>query len=145
LDSSLSNALRLIILRNLQELSGRWVVEPDPGSAVGMATLLRFDITLQVSTMLFCLNAPSGLCSSTATLAIISVPSCAIAQCVADVQPKITLPSSVISYVVRAGLPANIQAVARRAEQVRMVLHTGSRPQGQLAALAGMASGEGSR
>lgn len=29
-------------------MSGRWVVEPDPSSAVGMATLLRFDITVQV-------------------------------------------------------------------------------------------------
>ena len=34
-------------------------------------------------------------------------------------QPKISLPSSVVSYVVRAGLPANIQAVSRRAEEVR--------------------------
>jgi hypothetical protein len=32
----------------LQEMSGRWVVEPDPASAVGMATLLRFDISVQV-------------------------------------------------------------------------------------------------
>lgn len=64
---------------DFKEMSGRWVVEPDPSSAVGMATLLRFDIT---------------------------------------VQPKISLPSSVVSYVVRAGLPANIQAVSRRAEEI---------------------------
>ncbi|KAL4425806.1 hypothetical protein ABPG75_009822 [Micractinium tetrahymenae] len=64
---------------DFQEMSGRWVVEPDPSSAVGMATLLRFDIS---------------------------------------VRPKITLPSAIVSYVVRAGLPANIQAVARRAEEI---------------------------
>ncbi|KAL4445809.1 hypothetical protein ABPG77_009008 [Micractinium sp. CCAP 211/92] len=64
---------------DFQEMSGRWVVEPDPSSAVGMATLLRFDIC---------------------------------------VRPKITLPSAIVSYVVRAGLPANIQAVARRAEEI---------------------------
>lgn len=29
-------------------MSGRWVMEPDPSSAVGMATLLRFDISVQV-------------------------------------------------------------------------------------------------
>lgn len=32
-----------------QEMSGRWVMEPDPSSAVGMATLLRFDISVRVS------------------------------------------------------------------------------------------------
>jgi hypothetical protein len=61
-------------------MSGRWVVEPDPSSAVGMATLLRFDVS---------------------------------------VRPRVALPSAIVSYVVRAGLPANIQAVARRAEEVR--------------------------
>lgn len=65
-------------------MSGRWVVEPDPSSAVGMATLLRFDIC---------------------------------------VRPKVMLPGAIVSYVVRAGLPANIQAVARRAEEVRCQLH----------------------
>ena len=35
-----------------------------------------------------------------------------------SLQPKVALPSAIVSYVVRAGLPANIQAVARRAEQV---------------------------
>ena len=44
----------------------------------------------------------------------------ALSRCPYLPQPKIALPSSVVSYVVRAGLPANIQAVARRAEEVRL-------------------------
>ncbi|KAL4859881.1 hypothetical protein ACK3TF_000138 [Chlorella vulgaris] len=74
-----SEARFTMVEGDFKELSGRWVVEPDPSSAASMATLLRFDIT---------------------------------------VQPKIALPSSVVSYVVRAGLPANIQAVCRRAEEI---------------------------
>ncbi len=35
-----------------------------------------------------------------------------------SLQPKVPLPSAIVSYVVRAGLPANIQAVARRAEMI---------------------------
>lgn len=31
----------------LQELSGRWVVEPAPGGAGGQSTLLRYEISLQ--------------------------------------------------------------------------------------------------
>jgi ribosome-associated toxin RatA of RatAB toxin-antitoxin module len=36
----------------------------------------------------------------------------------AAVAPKMSLPATVVGYVVRAGLPANIRAVARRAEKV---------------------------
>jgi hypothetical protein len=59
------------------ELSGRWVVEPDPAAAAGSATRLRYDISLK---------------------------------------PRLSLPSTIVSYVVRAGLPANIKAIAARAE-----------------------------
>lgn len=58
-------------------LSGRWIVEPDPRSSAGMATILRYDISLQ---------------------------------------PVFLLPSTIISYVVRAGLPSNIKAISLRAE-----------------------------
>lgn len=58
----------------LQELSGRWVVEP-----CGMATMLRYDLTLA---------------------------------------PKLAVPATLVNHVVRAGLPANILALAQRAEQV---------------------------
>ena len=34
-------------------------------------------------------------------------------------QPRLSLPSTIVSYVVRQGLPANIRAVAQRAEEVR--------------------------
>ncbi|KAL4523963.1 hypothetical protein Ndes2437A_g00525 [Nannochloris sp. 'desiccata'] len=34
-----------------------------------------------------------------------------------SVQPRIPMPSAVVSYVVRAGLPANVKAVVQRAEQ----------------------------
>lgn len=85
-----------------QELSGRWVVEPDPSSAASMATLLRFDITVQVCHYMVPPNEGASTDPSLICL-----------------QPKIALPSSVVSYVVRAGLPANIQAVCRRAEEVR--------------------------
>jgi hypothetical protein len=59
------------------ELAGRWVVEPDPSSAAGTATVLRYDICIQ---------------------------------------PRLNLPAAVVSYVVRAGLPANIKALVARAE-----------------------------
>jgi hypothetical protein len=34
-----------------------------------------------------------------------------------SVQPRIPMPSAVVSYVVRAGLPANVKAIVQRAEQ----------------------------
>ena len=34
-----------------------------------------------------------------------------------SVQPRIPMPSGVVSYVVRAGLPANVKAIVQRAEQ----------------------------
>ena len=32
--------------------------------------------------------------------------------------PRLSLPSTIVTYVLRCGLPANINAMARRAEQV---------------------------
>ena len=66
-----------------QELSGSWVVEPNPGVRDGKslgATRLRYEVS---------------------------------------VAPKWAIPASLVSALVRAGLPANICAVAERAEQVR--------------------------
>lgn len=64
---------------DFKQLSGRWIVEPDPSSAAGMSSILRYEVSLQ---------------------------------------PDLPLPNSIVSYVVRAGLPANIKAVAQRAEAV---------------------------
>lgn len=36
-----------------------------------------------------------------------------------SVVPKWSIPSTIVSHVVRSGLPANIAAIATRAEQVR--------------------------
>lgn len=69
-----------------------------------MATLLRFDISVQVL---------SAACCSNFTYHSF------LLHLICCLQPQISLPSSVISYIVRAGLPANIQAVARKAEEVR--------------------------
>ena len=68
---------------NLQEFSGRWVLEPDPTvqDGVSRATVLRYEVSIV---------------------------------------PKWSLPSTIITTVVRCGLPANVRAVAARAEQVRV-------------------------
>lgn len=72
-----------MISGDFKELNGRWVVEPSPGaSSTGMATILRYDISIM---------------------------------------PRFNLPSAIVSYIVRGGLPANIKAVAARAEKVFFV------------------------
>ena len=65
----------------LQELSGRWVVEPNPRvrDSASISTLLQYEL---------------------------------------HVLPRWSLPSTLVSCVVRAGLPANVRAIAARAEQV---------------------------
>lgn len=68
-----------MIKGDFKQLQGRWIVEPDPSSAVGMGTILRYEIL---------------------------------------VQPKLNVPSAIVSYVVRTGLPGNIRAIAERAEQM---------------------------
>lgn len=60
-------------------LVGRWIVEPDPRSAAGSGSILKYDIAIQ---------------------------------------PRLSLPAPVVSYIVRAGLPANIQAIVDRAEHI---------------------------
>lgn len=35
-----------------------------------------------------------------------------------SLQPKLSIPSAIVTCVVKAGLPANMMAVAKRAEQV---------------------------
>lgn len=64
---------------DFKELSGCWVVEPDPSSSSGQSSQLRYDILIV---------------------------------------PQLPLPSSIVSYIVKAGLPANIKAVVKRAEQL---------------------------
>lgn len=95
LQSQMSGTAALLELRSypqshvlIQELSGAWVVEPDPGVRDGKslgATRLRYEIS---------------------------------------VAPKWAIPASLVSALVRAGLPANICAVAERAEQVRPAIVT---------------------
>ena len=40
-----------------------------------------------------------------------------------SVVPKFSIPSAALVHVIRSGLPANMQAIALRAEQVRPVPH----------------------
>ena len=37
-----------------------------------------------------------------------------------SLQPKLSIPSAIVTCVVKAGLPTNMQAMAKRAEQVRL-------------------------
>lgn len=64
---------------NVQEFSGRWIVQPDPSVRNGLATSLRYEVSIV---------------------------------------PKWSLPSTVITTVVRCGLPSNVRAIAEQAEKV---------------------------
>ena len=39
-----------------------------------------------------------------------------------SVVPKLSIPSALVAHVIRCGLPANLTAIARRAEQVMELL-----------------------
>lgn len=45
-----------------------------------------------------------------------------------SLQPKLSIPSAIVTCVVKAGLPANMTAMAKRAEQVTFlpIVHTAS-------------------